>query len=234
MDIVKAILLASTAELLVTAMVPPKRAIEGQTPIYRGQLFEFLVRYLAYLGCFLVSTSALCHSILILYRDEESWAAPLVPWLCPRNPPSIDSIVQLSPRFIVGVVLVIAGTLIRVWTYRALGSLFTFEVVIKNDHRLITNGPYKIVRHPAYTGMVMLLLGTHLIHFGEAGYVTFCDFDATPMVIFVNIWRVGAVFTGLSLCRRCDVEDKQLHERFEAGWDAYQKAVPYAMIPFVF
>ncbi|KAI0353755.1 hypothetical protein OH77DRAFT_1497146 [Trametes cingulata] len=234
MNVVKALLLATTAEMFVSVVAPPKRATAGKESIYKGQVFEFLVRYLAYLGCFLVSASAFSHSMLIFYRDGTSWIEPVVPWLCPSAPPTLDPLLRMTPRFLVGVALVAVGTTLRIGAYRALGALFTFEVVLKEDHRLVTGGPYKFIRHPSYTGIALLLLGTHLIHFGQTGYVTYCDLDATPMAIFVNIWRLGSLFTVLSLYRRCGIEDAQLRERFGAEWDMYNKEVPYALAPYVY
>lgn len=54
MDIVKALVLAGTARLFVTGIAPPKRAAEsrgGKAAVYKGQLFEYLVRSLAYIAC---------------------------------------------------------------------------------------------------------------------------------------------------------------------------------------
>ncbi|KAM5531771.1 hypothetical protein V8D89_014541 [Ganoderma adspersum] len=48
---------------------------------------------------------------------------------------------------------------------------FTFEVIIKDDHKLITSGPYSYVRHPSYTGILCLTTGAYLMHFGAGGYV---------------------------------------------------------------
>lgn len=159
---------------------------------------------------------------------------PLVPWLCPSNPSSLEPISSLSPRFLVGVSLVIAGTAVRLFAYHALGSLFTYEVYVKDDHRLVTAGPYKYVRHPSYTGVALLLLGTHLMYFGDGGYIPYCDVASTPMVFFVHLWRYAAPFSVFSVCRRCRVEDGQLRERFGADWEKYKKDVPYSLVPFVY
>ncbi|KAJ8472834.1 hypothetical protein ONZ51_g8245 [Trametes cubensis] len=233
LNMFKVLLLAGSAELFVVVVAPPKRAAGGSKPVYTGQLFEFLVRYMAYVGCYSVSASALCHSVLILYANNEAWTGNATRWLCPSMPPALDPLTKLSPAFIVGVFFVSVGAFIRLWAYASLGSLFTFEVVIKNNHRLITSGPYRLVRHPAYISLWLLLLGTHLIHFGEGGYVTYCNIAATPFVVVVLIWKVGSVFSVISLYKRCSIEDAQLRDRFKHEREDYRQAVPYALIPFV-
>ncbi|EIW57873.1 uncharacterized protein TRAVEDRAFT_126344, partial [Trametes versicolor FP-101664 SS1] len=154
--------------------------------------------------------------------------------LCPSKPPSLDPLATFSPRFIAGVILVAAGGGMRISTYRALGSLFTYEVFIKDDHRLVTSGPYRYVRHPSYTGVVLLLLGTHLVHFADGGYATYCGLAATPMVCGVWFWKISAPFSLLSVFRRCPVEDAQLRERFGKEWEKYRQETPYAMLPFLY
>lgn len=149
-------------------------------------------------------------------------------------PDSLDPLAPFSTRFLVGVALVFCGTAIRISAYHALGTLFTYEVVVKDNHRLVTTGPYQYVRHPSYTGVALLLLGTHLVHFGDGGYVTYCNIDATPMILFVNIWRYGALYTVFALCRRCRIEDGQLHDRFGEEWEKYRQEVRYALVPLVY
>lgn len=40
----------------------------------------------------------------------------------------------------------------RLWAMRTLGEYFTFQVMIREDHKLISHGPYKYLMHPSYTG----------------------------------------------------------------------------------
>ena len=73
---------------------------------------------------------------------------------------------QLWPQglisFWVGVGLTFAGLLFSVWARMQLGRNWSRSVTIKQDHELIVTGPYALVRHPIYTGLLAAFLGTVL------------------------------------------------------------------------
>ena len=62
-----------------------------------------------------------------------------------------------------GIVLMLAATAFTLWARVALGTMWSSSVVAKTDHALRTRGPYAITRHPIYTGLLGMLLGTALI-----------------------------------------------------------------------
>jgi protein-S-isoprenylcysteine O-methyltransferase Ste14 len=72
---------------------------------------------------------------------------------------------DLSPIF--GVLLVAAGLALAAWARAHLGRNWSGTVTVKKDHALVRSGPYRVVRHPIYTGLLMALIGTALA-IGEA------------------------------------------------------------------
>ena len=74
--------------------------------------------------------------------------------------PLADALLQPSLLLLLGAVVVSCGAVLRLACFRALGALFTFEITISPDHTLVTAGPYSHVRHPSYTGVYALLLGS--------------------------------------------------------------------------
>ncbi|KAI9066177.1 hypothetical protein FKP32DRAFT_1566428 [Trametes sanguinea] len=60
---------------------------------------------------------------------------------------------------IIGTFTAVCGAALRLACFRALGSLFTFELTISPTHTLVTDGPYAFVRHPSYAGVYAVLLG---------------------------------------------------------------------------
>jgi protein-S-isoprenylcysteine O-methyltransferase len=58
-----------------------------------------------------------------------------------------------------GVVLFVAGLFLRWWAIVTLGRFFTVDVMIEKDHELVERGPFRRVRHPSYTGVLMAFVG---------------------------------------------------------------------------
>jgi protein-S-isoprenylcysteine O-methyltransferase Ste14 len=61
--------------------------------------------------------------------------------------------------FVLGLVLMATGTVIRQWAIAVLGRFFTVEVRVQPGQTVVDRGPYRWVRHPAYTGMIVFLVG---------------------------------------------------------------------------
>jgi protein-S-isoprenylcysteine O-methyltransferase len=61
-----------------------------------------------------------------------------------------------------GVVLFVLGLLLRWWSIRHLGRFFTVDVAIAHDHRVVDDGPYRFVRHPSYSGLLLEYAGIGL------------------------------------------------------------------------
>ena len=59
----------------------------------------------------------------------------------------------------VGLLVMCAGLVLRVWAILELGGFFRGVVTIQEDHRLVSSGPYRYVRHPSYTGFLLALVG---------------------------------------------------------------------------
>ncbi len=66
------------------------------------------------------------------------------------------------PIFVAGLVLMVAGVAIRQWSVALLGRLFTVDVRVHPGQGIVEAGPYRWVRHPSYTGLILTLLGIGL------------------------------------------------------------------------
>jgi protein-S-isoprenylcysteine O-methyltransferase Ste14 len=61
------------------------------------------------------------------------------------------------PRQWLAIPLFLAGVALRYWAIGQLGRFFSTELQIQTDHQLITSGPYRWLRHPTYTGLLLAL-----------------------------------------------------------------------------
>jgi protein-S-isoprenylcysteine O-methyltransferase Ste14 len=62
-----------------------------------------------------------------------------------------------------GLVILICSTVFTLWARVALGTMWSGSPTVKVEHRLRTDGPYAVTRHPIYTGLLGMLLGTTLL-----------------------------------------------------------------------
>jgi protein-S-isoprenylcysteine O-methyltransferase len=112
-----------------------------------------------------------------------------------------------------GFAMTVAGIAFAVWARFVLGQNWSSQVTLKQEHELICRGPYRLVRHPIYSGILLALLGT-AIYFGELrGLIAFA--------CFVAGWWLKA-----------RTEEALMLQQFGEQYRAYQRDVK-ALIPFV-
>jgi len=64
--------------------------------------------------------------------------------------------------FYPGIFLMLVGVLVRQWAIAVLGRFFSLTVRVAEDHRVVVKGPYRLVRHPSYTGVLITFIGLAL------------------------------------------------------------------------
>lgn len=141
--------------------------------------------------------------------------------------------IRITPLFLVGVVAVVFGSCLRLECFRTLGNLFTFDLTVHPEHKLITNGPYNVVRHPSYTGSMFLVAGIALSHLTYGSWLTECGpLRATGSgIVFLMLWWSWTFSVGIS---RAKAEDAQMKKLFGLEWDAYAVRVPNWFLPGVY
>jgi protein-S-isoprenylcysteine O-methyltransferase Ste14 len=72
---------------------------------------------------------------------------------------------------ILGTLLVVAGLSFAAWARWHLGRNWSGVVTVKEGHTLIRGGPYRLVRHPIYSGILLALLGTALAIGSVRGFI---------------------------------------------------------------
>jgi protein-S-isoprenylcysteine O-methyltransferase Ste14 len=112
-----------------------------------------------------------------------------------------------------GLAILVASTAFTLWARWALGTMWTGRPMIKEQHELRTEGPYAITRHPIYTGLTGMLLGTALI-FGFGVLL--------PALIACFVYFAVKI----------QAEERLLTETFGERYREYRRRVP-AIVPLL-
>jgi protein-S-isoprenylcysteine O-methyltransferase Ste14 len=112
-----------------------------------------------------------------------------------------------------GLVLVAAGLALTVWARVTLGGNWSATVTLKEGHRIVTAGPYRRVRHPIYTGLLVAFAGSALVR-GE--------------------WRglLALVLVTAALWRKLRLEERWLTDAFGAAYAEYARRTR-ALLPWL-
>ena len=138
----------------------------------------------------------------------------LAVWLSYQTAGRIGNEDLRIPLFWSGLALMAGGLALRFWAIRVLARFFTVDVNIQEGHELIRRGPYRLLRHPSYTGSLMTFLG-----FGLALGNVWSLLVLMAPVIFAFVWRMR-------------VEERVLAEAFPAQYPDYARQTK-RLIPFV-
>lgn len=116
--------------------------------------------------------------------------------------------------YAIGCVLMAVGLVFRWWAIRVLDRYFTVDVAIRPDHQLVQTGPYRVLRHPSYTGALLTFYG-----FGLA---------------LGNVWALLLIVVVVTsaFAWRIRVEERALTTAFPDAYPDYMRKTK-RLLPFV-
>jgi protein-S-isoprenylcysteine O-methyltransferase Ste14 len=113
----------------------------------------------------------------------------------------------------VAVALVAVGLGFAIWARRELGRNWSGTVTLKDQHELIRSGPYRWIRHPIYTGILIAFIGSAMARGQWRGVLA-------VLIVIAALWR------------KLRLEERWLSELFGAQYDEYRRH-SWALIPWV-
>lgn len=102
---------------------------------------------------------------------------------------------------------------LAVWARRHLGRNWSAEVRVAEGHELVTTGPYRMVRHPIYTAMLGMFIGTAIVS-GRLHAL------------------IGVALLGAAYVRKIRLEEERMSEEFGAAYGEYRRT-SWAIVPWV-
>jgi protein-S-isoprenylcysteine O-methyltransferase Ste14 len=112
-----------------------------------------------------------------------------------------------------GLALFALGLGLAIWARRHIGSNWGAPMTEKDEPELVTSGPYHLVRHPIYSGLLVAGVGT--------------------AVALSWQWLIAVVLAGVYFVYSATVEERYLTEQFPDAYPAYKRATKM-LVPFVF
>ena len=112
-----------------------------------------------------------------------------------------------------GLVVYLIFSWIQIWAFKSLGESYSQDVMILRNHRLVTKGPFRIIRHPQYLSQILIDLG---------GGIATLSYIVLPL----------ALIEIPLLILRALLEEKLLQKNFKESFSAYKKKSGF-MIPFI-
>jgi protein-S-isoprenylcysteine O-methyltransferase Ste14 len=183
--------------------------------------YVFACMWLAWLAYWLLSSRRTKASL----RQESPWShfahiGPLLlaAWLLARPDSGVaglDLRFFSSPLelFWPGAALCALGLGFAVWARRHIGHNWSSTVSVKQQHELVVSGPYALVRHPIYSGLLLAVLGSALARAEWRG-----------LLALLLVW--------LALWRKWRLEECWMEQTFGTAYGAYRRRVP-ALLPFL-
>jgi protein-S-isoprenylcysteine O-methyltransferase Ste14 len=152
-------------------------------------------------------------SIIAIFVQALAFA---IAWTIVRKPFTPFLPIDWRAQYFVAaiiVLLVLASLVLVTAAVRTLGKQWSLQARVLEHHELIRRGPYRIVRHPIYTGMFGMLIASSLV-----------DGHWLGLIIASVVYYLGTMI-------RIRSEEKLLREQFGSQYDEYAREVP-AFIPF--
>ena len=100
------------------------------------------------------------------------------------------------PLFVAGLVLMCAGIALRQWAVATLGRFFTIDVRVQPGQTVVDRGPYRRVRHPSYTGLILTFLGFGLA-LGNSAALAVAFLVPTAGLVYRIYFEERALLEGL-------------------------------------
>jgi protein-S-isoprenylcysteine O-methyltransferase Ste14 len=193
--------------------------------MHMHDFFGFALRacWLAFIGYWLWSArkvKAPKHAESLVKRFFVHWL-PLIVALLLLGPGEWFGHSWLREQFVphttlvysIGLALCVAGVALAIWARAVLGANWSAQVQIKQGHELIRRGPYSLIRHPIYTGLILLFAGN---------------------AVMVGDWRgiLAVAIVVVSFWRKYLLEEKLMTREFGQAYIDYRKRT-YPLFPWL-
>lgn len=119
------------------------------------------------------------------------------------------------PAWVAGATIIAAGAALRLWAIATLAEHFRYELRVDEHQELVRSGPYRLLRHPSYTGLVLIGAG---------------------IAVCFGSWLAALLGVGLLfvvLAARASGEERLLTRAFGSSYEEYRKRT-WRLVPYIY
>ena len=149
--------------------------------------------------------------LAIVLLQVLSLAIVLLAPFCDRR--RIGALPSLDWLRFLGLAIFVIGFVLMNWAEIALGKYFSIQVTVQEDHRLMTDGPFRYIRNPRYLGIILNNIGISLV------FRSWLALILTVALVAVLLWRIHD-------------EEALMQAEFGESWEAYRSHT-WRLLPFV-
>ncbi|KAG6867531.1 hypothetical protein C0993_001581 [Termitomyces sp. T159_Od127] len=236
-SIIKIPFILATTYAITASFTNPNPVIKNKErrPEESKTFVHLIVKYMLYFtSMFWLAAAAEIAVILLAERNlvSRELTTQALRILMPSNEATN---LRLTPLSITGALLVVGGSALRCKCFHILQELFTFEMTLRENHRLISHGPYRYVRHPSYTGFVFAFVGMCCWVASSGSWVRESGVLGT-MPGKVVVLGFMAVYIKLVVIafQRMPIEDELMKASFGKEWEDWARRVPSWLVPGVY
>ncbi|KAG1795986.1 uncharacterized protein HD556DRAFT_1441819 [Suillus plorans] len=141
----------------------------------------------------------------------------------------------ITPAFLVGSIAIALGGALRFYCMSTLGKFWSFNLSVRKEHRLMTSGPYSVVRHPSYAGLLLQSAGTVVAYGSQGSWMRQSGILQVPFIKALTsiTFVLVIIHTWISLSRPAP-EDQMLQGALGEEWETWAKEVRYRLVPGIY
>jgi len=129
-------------------------------------------------------------------------------------PFNVRIIPYTNPILVAAAILCVCGLVLCFWARAVLGRNWSGTITLKENHELIVRGPYRLVRHPIYTGLLVMVIAT-VMQQGHVAAIT------GLILVFASFW--------IKLTEEEELMRKQFSDQYLAYVERVKRIIPFVL-----
>lgn len=141
----------------------------------------------------------------------------------------------ITPTFLACNLAIVIGGMLRSYCISTLGKFWSFQLSLRKEHKLVTSGPYSVVRHPSYTGSLLQSVGIIVMYGSPGSWMWRSGILQVPLMTALAVISCLIHILGIwGSINRPAIEDRIMQGAMGEEWENWAEKVKYRLLPGVY